>query len=78
MDNPKDGDRINLPLGWYMELDGSTREGDDLQGFVFSPDGKESASLACAIGTGATSGDDERQIPESVLAALAQYEEKYS
>lgn len=67
---PKDGDRIDLPMGWYMKLDGSTREEGDLQGFVFSPDGKESCSLNAAREYGRTTGDNERELPKAVHDAV--------
>lgn len=69
--------KIKLPMGWWMEIE-PRGEGEADQGFVFSPDGRESASLACALGTGMTSGNDEREIPAKVLEALQQYEEKYA
>ena len=69
--------RIRLVKGWYMELDSSTREEGE-QGFVFSPDGRHSSSLACAIGTGMTSDTDEIEIPQEVLAELEKYEDQYA
>ena len=72
MTTHKDGDRINLPLGWYMLLDASTREEPDLQGFVFTPDGKQSCSLNAARDYGNTTGPgDEVPLPEKVHAAVS-------
>ena len=65
----KTANRIKLPLGWYMELDDSTRD-EGYQGFVFRPDGRESASLAFAREVGTTSGDDETELPPAVFDAI--------
>jgi len=61
----KDGDRIDLSLGWHILLDGSTRD-DGLQAFVFRPDGRESASLSAARDYGHLTGEDETVIPGTV------------
>jgi len=70
--------KIRLPLGWWMELDGSTREPGEYQGFVFAPGGRESASLAFALEVGTTSGTEEIDIPPTVIQALQPYAEQYS
>lgn len=69
---------IKLPMGWKLELDPSTRPEGEFQGFVFSPDGRESASLAYALEVGTTSGNDECEIPQAVLTELEKYAEQYS
>lgn len=69
----EDGDKIELSDGWYLLLDGSTREEGQLQGFVQSPDGG-SASLAFARANGTTSDELEEQIPENVMAELNLHE----
>lgn len=78
MTNALDGAKIRLSRGWYMVLDGSTREEGEYQGFVFHPDGHESASLAWALDVGTTSGVEEYPIPPEVLKDLEQYAERYS
>lgn len=53
-----------------MELDASTREGGELQGFVFRPDGRDSASLNAARELGHLTGGYETKIPDNVPREL--------
>jgi len=72
----KDGDIVDLPLGWTLEI--VSRDDGTPQGFVFSPDRRESASLGFALGMGTTSGDLEIPIPRAVLNILDRQYEEYS
>lgn len=60
---------IRLPKGWTMVLDDSTRE-EGFQGFVTSPGGRDSASLAAARAMGATTGSEDIEIPAEVMAEI--------
>ena len=82
LDNDTDyneGDRIDLPEDWYMELVRVDRGlgKDVLQGFVFRPDGKDSASLEAALGLGHLTGDYETPVPINVRAKLQDYYEDF-
>lgn len=66
---------IVLSGGWKLTFETVDRDGEDfIQGFVIGPRGHGSASLTCALATGATSDTDE-PIPEKVLKELEKYEE---
>jgi len=67
-------ERIDLSEDWYMELDGSTRENGERQGFVFRPDGKDSASLTAARGLGHLTGNFETKIPPNVMEDISRSE----
>jgi len=67
----RDGQSIPLSLGWSLSLwynDGG--EVPYLQGFVHSPCGKGSASLAAAREYGYTSDEWEIEIPDKVMRQL--------
>lgn len=61
--------KIVLPNGWYVELDSNTRD-VGAQGFVFRPDGRDSASMVWARENGTLSSRD-TPIPKAVQDALA-------
>lgn len=65
-----DGQRLDLGSGWYLMLDASTREGGELQGFVFRPDGRDSASLEAARLLGHLTGGYETKLPSTVHTEL--------
>ena len=66
----EDGERIDLGEGWYMELDGSTREEGELQGFVYRPDGRDSASLSAARSFGHLTGGYETTLTRNILMEI--------
>lgn len=68
-DEHSDGDRIELSEGWYLELDGSTRD-EGFQAFLNRPDGHETASLDAARNLGHLTGQDETPIPPKVFAEI--------
>jgi hypothetical protein len=71
----KDGQVIRLPHNWKMEFVMNwDAEFPYLQGFVMAPDGKNSASLACARDIGTTSCDDEIELPHVVHAFIMREE----
>jgi hypothetical protein len=71
----QDGQVIRLPHNWKMEfLMNWDAEFPYLQGFVMAPDGKNSASLACARELGTTSCDDEIELPHVVHAYIMREE----
>jgi hypothetical protein len=63
---------------WYLEV--PLEEDDDgrQQGFIFRPDGRESASVNAAEGLGHLTGEFETPIPDDVLADLSNYSEQYA
>lgn len=76
---PDAGDKhIDLPLDWYLAVPIEADENGRQQGFVFRPDGKDSASLNAALGLGHLTGNDETVLPPQVRAALRKLEEQYS
>lgn len=75
----KEGDRVDLCDGWFFEL--WARDNGSLQGFVFSPDGKHSASMAFADACGTVTGScfcDDVVIPHNVQREIQKYAEQYS
>ena len=70
--NYREGQTIPLAKGWKMLLCMSdAREGAYLQGFVHSPCGKGSVSLAAARDLGETTDDWAIEIPAKVMQELA-------
>jgi len=71
----QDGQVIRLPHNWKMEMVMNwDAETPYLQGFVYSPDGKNSASLAWARDLGTTSCDDEIELPHVVHSYIMREE----
>ncbi len=76
---PDAGDEIiDLLDDWYMSVPINADDDGRRQGFVFRPDGRDSASLVFALEMGHLSGDDETPIPRHVLNDLAKYEDEHS
>jgi hypothetical protein len=69
--------KIALPLGWFLELDNTTRECGEFQGFVNNPKGTASASLVCARDCGEVSNfEGEWSIPRAVMNEI--HKDKYT
>ena len=67
----RDGQTIHLRQGWKMEfLTNHDAEVPYLQAFVNSPCGTDSASLNWARHEGTTSGGEEIEIPDAVMALI--------
>lgn len=62
---------------WYLEVPTEPDADGRSQGFLFRPDGKESASVNAAKGLGHLTGDDETPIPQDVLDDLSDYVDEY-
>lgn len=76
---PDAGDEfIDLEDDWYMSVPIEADDDGRRQGFVFRPDGRDSASLVFALEMGHLSGDEETPVPRNVLRDLEQYEEEHS
>lgn len=71
-------ENIDLGAGWYLAVPDEADDDGRKQGFVFRPDGRDSASVEAALGLGHLTGLDETPVPPAVLRELEQYREEYA